>query len=348
MKLFKEKLIKLAKIKISYFKFLDRLFLRREKAMIKNKFLSKDYNEELADIIEKKGFSEEAENLLLNMMYKIDDSYDNYKMVRREVPSKEEFIEKIVNDVKNNCGQIEIAIPGSNLEQKLQKNTCNILTKNSIDMQTKRVISLPDVKTLLYGISKASLPMIENIRNVEEAAIIATINIGKCIANSEVLRDFNGWTWSINEREIESSECNIVYTFLSFLLGYKFFEDYTVEKIRQNVTPELFNDLMRVSVQFYMSYDKTKNEQIIKKIADDKKTLERMRNQERYVVEATEEKKKKIAEIRKIDNVLNNPQVLRNQYFAYNSNKPDNQKIFSISHYEDRLQHKRQRFIKRN
>ena len=31
--------------------------------MIKNKFLSKDYNEELADIIEKKGFSEEAENL---------------------------------------------------------------------------------------------------------------------------------------------------------------------------------------------------------------------------------------------------------------------------------------------
>ena len=56
--------------------------------MIKNKFLSKDYNEELADIIEKKGFSEEAENLLLNMMYKIDDSYDNYKMVRREVPSK--------------------------------------------------------------------------------------------------------------------------------------------------------------------------------------------------------------------------------------------------------------------
>ena len=38
--------------------------LRREKAMIKNKFLSKDYNEELADIIEKKGFSEEAENLL--------------------------------------------------------------------------------------------------------------------------------------------------------------------------------------------------------------------------------------------------------------------------------------------
>ena len=314
--------------------------------MIKNKFLSKDYNEELADIIEKKGFSEEAENLLLNMMYKIDDSYDNYKMVRREVPSKVEFIEKIIDDVKNNCGQIEIAVPGSILEHELQKNKCNILTKNSSDMQTNRVISLPDVKTLLYGISKTGLPMIGNARNVEEAAIIATINIGRCIANSEVLRDFNGWTWSINEREIESTECNIVYTFLSFLLGYKFFEDYTVEKIRQNVSPELFNELMKVSVQFYMSYDKSKNEIILKKIADDKKMLEKMKNQEKFVVDITEKKKKKIAEIKKIDNTINNPQLLRDEYLAYNSNKPDEEKIFSISHYEDRLQNIRKDLLR--
>ena len=77
--------------------------------------------------------------------------------------------------VKNNCGQIEIAVPGSNLEQELQKNKCNILTKNSGDMQTNRVISLPEVKTLLYGISKTGLPMIGNVRNVGEAAITADV-----------------------------------------------------------------------------------------------------------------------------------------------------------------------------
>ena len=72
--------------------------------------------------------------------------------------------------------------------------------------------------------SKTGLPMVGNVRNVEEGAIIATINIGRCIANSESFEKiFNGWTWSINGREIESTECNIVYTFLSFLLGYKFF-----------------------------------------------------------------------------------------------------------------------------
>ena len=163
--------------------------------------------------------------------------------------------------------------------------------------------------------------MVGNVRNVGEVAIIATINIGRCIANSEVLRDFNGWTWSINEREIESTECNIVYTFLSFLLWDMSFEDYTVEKIRQNVSPEFFNELMKVSVQFYMSYDKSKNEIILKKIADDKKMLEKMKNQEKFVVDIIEQKKKKIAEIKKIDNTVNNPQLLMDEYLVYNSNK---------------------------
>ena len=312
---------------------------------MKNRFMQKDYNEQLADIIETKGFSEEAENLLLSMMYKIGDCYDNYKMVRREAPTQEEFTAKIVSDVANNCEKIDIAVPGSQLEKKLQQEKCTILMKENKNSKEKTVISLPNEKTLLYGISKVSLPFVPNNGSNEELAIITTINIGRCIANAEVLRDFNGWTWSINEREIESSECNIVYTFLSFLLGYEFFNDFTVEKLRNAITPELFNELLKVSVQFYMSYDKTKNEQIIKKIADDKKTLERMRNQERYVVEATEEKKEKIAEIRKIDNVLNNPQVLRNQYFAYNSNKPDNQKIFSISHYAEMLQQQRAKLM---
>ena len=79
---------------------------------MKNRFMQKDYNEQLADIIETKGFSEEAENLLLSMMYKIGDCYDNYKMVRREAPTQEEFTAKIVSDVANNCEKIDIAVPG--------------------------------------------------------------------------------------------------------------------------------------------------------------------------------------------------------------------------------------------
>ena len=47
-----------------------------------------DYKETLADISELKGFSEEAENLLLSMLYKIDEGYDNYRIVKEKFQQK--------------------------------------------------------------------------------------------------------------------------------------------------------------------------------------------------------------------------------------------------------------------
>ena len=70
---------------------------------MRKKFITIDYNEELADIAERKGFKQDAENLLLSMLYKIEDSYNNFLTVKREVPSKDEFIKTIVNlEVKKN------------------------------------------------------------------------------------------------------------------------------------------------------------------------------------------------------------------------------------------------------
>ena len=70
-----------------------------------------DHKEVLADIIELKGFSEEAENLLLNMLYKIDENYDNYAKVKREVPSKEDFIQKIIVNIRDNVKNVNFVRP---------------------------------------------------------------------------------------------------------------------------------------------------------------------------------------------------------------------------------------------
>jgi len=67
---------------------------------VRKKFITIDYNEELADIAERKGFKQDAENLLLSMLYKIEDSYNNFLTVKREVPSKDEFIKTIVKTKK--------------------------------------------------------------------------------------------------------------------------------------------------------------------------------------------------------------------------------------------------------
>ena len=304
---------------------------------MRKKFIPIDYNEELADIAEKKGFKQDAENLLLSMLYKIQDSYNNFQTVKREVPNKDEFIKSIVNSVQADCQDIIIAEPRSQEEQELKENKCTIKTEEDMKTELKKVISYPNEKTLLYGISKIALPPIMNGRSMEDNAIITTINIGKCISNSEVIRDFNGWSWYILPNEIESTECNIVYTFLLFLLGHDLLENANVERIKSFVSPEFFQELTNVSLQFYQSYDKTANEDLLKRLSYSKEKLEKMKNQQDYLHEINEKKKELLDELNSIETALKDPRRLREQYLRYNDKRPNEEKIFSISHYEDMI-----------
>lgn len=308
---------------------------------MKRKFLSKDYKEELANIAETKNFSQESENLLLGMCYRIDDSYDNYEIVKREVPSREDFFDELTREVECNCKNIMIATPKSKLEKELKENKCKIMMESAKNEMQKNVISYPNEKTLLYGISKAAIQPLKSTYSIEEQAIITAVNIGKCISKSEVIRDFNGWTWSIAEHEIESTECNIIYIFLTYLLGYEFVDNITVEEIKNNVSSEFFEELKRVAVQFYMSYDKSKNEEILKKLSDDKKLFEKMKHQSEYVIEIAENKRNLLTQIKRIDETLSNQQLLKKEYMEYNSKLPDEKKVFSVSHYEELVQKQR-------
>ena len=272
---------------------------------LKKSFLdSNDKKEILANIAEQRNFGQDAENLLLSMVYKVEDSYNNYQNVKREVPDKNEFIEDIVNDVNTSCAQILIATPKSQLEKELKANKCKILTEVENNVIGKRVISYPNERTLLYGVSKAAIPPLKSNSPIASKALATAISIGKCISKAEVIRDFSGWSWSIDEKEIESTECNIIYVFLTYLLGYDFVNLATVEKIRNSVSKEFFEELIKVSVQFFLSYDKNVNEKIIKKLASDKKKLEQMKHQATYVMQISDIKRTKVKEIKKIDNLL--------------------------------------------
>ena len=70
---------------------------------MKEEFFSKfkDYNKELEKILEKKDFSKDTKNLLLSMFYKIEMSYNDYFTVKRKTISKQEYLENILNNVKN-------------------------------------------------------------------------------------------------------------------------------------------------------------------------------------------------------------------------------------------------------
>ena len=117
------------------------------------------------------------------MLYKTEDSFSNYKNVKREVPERDTFLKMIVDNVYNYCDTIEIAEPNTELAKILNETKCKIVDDNlKINSKTKqkRVISFPNEKTLLYGIMKASIDDVKEDLPTEEKAIITCIEIGKC------------------------------------------------------------------------------------------------------------------------------------------------------------------------
>ena len=68
----------------------------KKKENLLGKIVQKDYNNELEKVIETKDFDEDVKNLLLSIFYKVEVSYKDYKKVKRNVESQQEYIEKLL------------------------------------------------------------------------------------------------------------------------------------------------------------------------------------------------------------------------------------------------------------
>ena len=78
------------------------------------------YNERLENILDKKKVNSDTKNLLLSMLYKIENSYEDYNTVKRNTVSKEKFIEKILTIIDEECKEILVVTPGTDEGKKLE------------------------------------------------------------------------------------------------------------------------------------------------------------------------------------------------------------------------------------
>ena len=60
----------------------------------------KDYNEELENILGEKTFSKDVKNLLLSMLYKIENSYEDYKKTKVDVEPQNEYLEELIKIIR--------------------------------------------------------------------------------------------------------------------------------------------------------------------------------------------------------------------------------------------------------
>ncbi len=106
-----------------------------------DKIVKKDYNNNLEKVLSKKDFSEDVKNTLLSMFYKIESGYNDYNGVKRETFTKQEYIEKLINIIKNDCNKIEFIDKNSKEHEK-------------VDTIKKEIICFPIENKILYSIAK--------------------------------------------------------------------------------------------------------------------------------------------------------------------------------------------------
>ena len=316
--------------------------MQKKKEKLLDKIVKKDYNNELEMILEKKSFDESAKNLLLNILYKIEASYKDYEKTKRNVSDKETYIKNFIKMIDENCENITIC--------KMNAKE-NILGNKSflVDKENKRIICYPIERKLLYCIAKISKQdtIIKKDYPIIYKTLSNLINIGNNIDTVEPLRDFNGYSWTTIRREIESIDYNLIYQNLRILLGYDFFEkwinnkefiiDYMEilkskleEKYGTKNQKELLKIIENLSVLLALKYDSKEREELQKEKETIEEKLNKVDNKEKFVEMITRQKKELTEEIKRIDETINNKELLQKEYVKRNEKLSLKKKIFSV------------------
>ena len=293
--------------------------LQKKKDKLFEKIVKKDYNNELEKVLEKKYFDENVKSILLSILYKIETAYKDYEKVKQDVENKDEFIQNIIDDIRDNCNDIKIIKLNSEESEILGKKTF-LVEKNS-----KRIICYPIERKLLYCISKISKneKIIKDKYTIIDRTFSDLINVGNSIDTVEPMRDFNGYSWTTLPREIESIYHNLVYQNIRMLVGNQFLNhwirnsksiiDY-FEEFQNNLEnqygekkrKEIIKILNKLSVLLGFKYNAKLNSALKKEEKEVRKKLDKIRNNGEFVQELTEEKRKLTKEIKQIDETINN------------------------------------------
>lgn len=325
-----------------------------------DKIVKKDYNNELEKVLEKKYFDENVKSMLLNILYKVETAYKDYEKVKPNVEDKETFIQSIIDSIKNNCNDIKIIKLNSKESEMLGNKTF------LVEKEKKKIICYPIERKLLYCISKINKneKIIKDNYPIIDKTLSDLINVGNNIDTVEPIRDFNGYSWTTIPREIESIYHNLVYQNIRILIGSQFlnnwiknsefiidyfesFKNRLEEEYGEEQQKKLIELLNKVSVLLAIRYNSKLKTILQKEKEEVEEKLDRIENNQKFVKEITKEKRELTKEIKKIDETINNRNMLQDEYEKRNQYLPLQEKIFSIRILSKMMADEREEKIKK-
>ena len=323
----------------------------QKKSNFLTKFVKKDYNNKLEEVLSKKDFSEEVKNTLLSMFYKIENGYKDYKNVKRETFEKKEYIEKLINIVDKDCKKITF-IPINSKEKEI------------VDSENQEIKCLPIETKILYGLAKIQKRnmVVKYIDESIEEALSDMLNIGNNINIVEPLRDFNGFSWNIITKDIEDLNYNLLYQNMIFLYDNKFvdkwvnnyeplvdyfdlFQGKVESRYGKREKNSIIKNLIRISLKLKATYHDDFKNRIIEKSEEIENEKDKISNKTQYLEEISKNKKQKEKEIRELDKIINDKNLLIEEYEKRNDKLPLEKKIFSIRVLKNNLKKERENLL---
>lgn len=318
-----------------------------EKKKIFSKINIRDYNNELEKIMDKKYFPIDIKNILLNMLYKIETSYDDYNLVKVDTISKKEFIQDIFEIIENKCKEIKLT-NGPNDKRKVKKND---------------VIYAYNEQSLIYELFKiqSDFKINSNYRFINEP-MNNLLKDGYSMDMSEIIRDFDGWSWNINKNSISNITYNLVYQDIKYLINNIFLIEWRnaeendinylqelkrrlENRYNKNLSENIINLIMKISVLEHLKEYPESKQELIKLEEETKETLENMNNKTKYIQEIVEKKKQIGKKVNRLDKIINNRTILEREFIDRNNRLNEDEVIFSLSDLSVILSNERQELI---
>jgi len=321
----------------------------------------KDYNNELENILEQKNFTLEVKNLLLSMLYKIENSFEDFKTVKVEVEDKKNYIEELLTIIRVYCKKIEFVEPKSKEAEILETLGLHYI------IESGTITTYPNEEYLLTALLKLKVTTkiedeCETLEQIINKAIHEMTIKANIIHNIQVIKDFDGWTWNISPLSKQNEIANILYVNLAYLMGVQeilqaIFERDNYQAIfSKKLTPyiekeekeKFMNMLMALCTENLMQ----ENEGIYYKLQTLKSIEEKeyilLGNPETYFEHLKKEEKRTAERIKQIEQLLKEDERLKKAYEQENKKRAKDKKFISISYYEDYLKNERIQIRQKN
>lgn len=319
----------------------------------------KDYNKELEKILEKKDFSKDTKNLLLSMFYKLEMSYNDYFTVKRKSKTKQEYLENILENIKNSH-EIELVKPSDEKFEKFKENGLY-----TIDLKLKKIKVIANELALLSALlelNNFAIHLNEEY-NLIRNSMPYLLNMAYDMENVEVLRDFNAWSWNTLVSEIKNISINLIYQNLKIAINQNIFNILQQQNSYIDVVAFVYQELLKLypektvdkfmehifklSILIYLPISENET----KRLREEKETLEielnEIKDKKGYIEKVTNQKKELTSRLKSLDLIMNNKELLLEEYTRRNEKLSEYNKIFSISHLVEKMQKERKRTLEK-